>query len=181
MAGVTDPHEVQFRAGCEGSAPRTPEAREAAWLASPLYDKLQAEICAWDAEVSASGAADAHALKSSVRAEKNKGMHTGSNYTVPFLVRLFTIVSISLLISSLFHGENTTAAGAYGRGGIMLFAGLLNGWLQLSESSEAVAGRMVIEKHKTFGFHRPSAVVIARALTDVPLLVQPPRSESTLL
>ncbi|KAF7965972.1 hypothetical protein HWV62_40705 [Athelia sp. TMB] len=193
LTGLTDPHEVQFRPGCEGSAPRTPEAREAAWLASPEYAQLQEEMSAWDAEVAASGAADALALKSSVRAEKNKGVRAGSNYTVPFLVqvracavrqlqvkwgqredifvKLFTIVSIALLISSLFHGEGTGTAGAYSRGGIMLFAGLFNGWLQLSEAIEAVAGRVVIEKHKTFGFHRPSAVVIARALTDVPLLV----------
>ncbi|KZP09293.1 hypothetical protein FIBSPDRAFT_938543 [Athelia psychrophila] len=193
LTGLTDPHEVQFRPGFEASAPRTPAAREAAWLASPLYATLQEEHATYDAEVLASGAKDAKAMKSSVRAEKNKGVRSGSNYTVPFLaqvracavrqlqvkwgqrediyVKLFTIVSISLLISSMFHGEATTTAGAYSRGGIMLFAGLFNGWLQLSEAIEAVAGRIVIQKHKTFGFHRPSAVVVARALTDIPLLV----------
>lgn len=193
LTGLTDPHEVQFKSGFEHSAPRTPEAREAAWRASKLYAELEAEIAAYDAEVASSDAKDAKAMKASVREEKNKGVRSGSNYTVPFLaqvracavrqlqikwgqrediyIKFFTVVSISLIVSSLFHGESTTTTGAYTRGGIMLFAGLFNSWLQLSESIEAVAGRVVIEKHKTFGFHRPSAVVVARALTDIPLLI----------
>jgi ABC-type multidrug transport system permease subunit len=39
-----------------------------------------------------------------------------------------------------------------------------------SESIDAVSGRPIIAKHNQFGFHRPSAVVIARALTDIPFL-----------
>jgi ABC-type multidrug transport system permease subunit len=75
------------------------------------------------------------------------------------------------MISSLFFNESTESMGVFARGGIMLFAGLFNGWLQLSESIEAVTGRTIIQKHKTFGFHRPSAMVLARALTDLPLLL----------
>jgi ABC-type multidrug transport system permease subunit len=147
----------------------------------------------YDCEVVKTGASDAYEMKRSVRSDKNKGVNKGSNYTVSFLeqvracasrqllvkwgqredqyVKLFTIVSISLMISSLFFDQSNETMGAYSRGGVMLFAGLFNGWLQLSESIEAVTGRIVIQKHKTFGFHRPSAMVLARALTDVPLLL----------
>jgi hypothetical protein len=94
-------------------------------------------------------------LERSVRSDKNKGVRKGSNYTVSFLaqvracarrqlliklgqredqyVKLFTIVSISLMISSLFFNESNDTNGAYSRGGIMLFAGLFTGWLQLSQ------------------------------------------------
>jgi ATP-binding cassette subfamily G (WHITE) protein 2 (SNQ2) len=111
----------------------------------------------YDGEVFETGASDAYEMKRSVWSDKNKGVRKGSNYTVSFLaqvracarrqlliklgqredqyVKLFTIVSISLMIS--FNESNDTN-GAYSRGAIMLFAGLFTGWLQLSESIEAV-------------------------------------------
>jgi hypothetical protein len=42
----------------------------------------------------------------------------------------------------------------------VLFAGLFNCWLQLSEATEAITGRIVVQKHKTF---RSSTIVLARA------------------
>ena len=47
---------------------------------------------------------------------------------------------------------------------------LLTRYAPFSETIEAVSGRPVMAKHNQFGFYRPSAVVIARALTDIPLL-----------
>jgi hypothetical protein len=193
LTSITDPNEVQFREGFENRTPRTAAEREKAWKSSKLYGALKDEMAQYDGEVVKTGASDAYEMKRSVRSDKNKGVRKGSNYTVSFLaqvracawrqllikwgqredqyVKLFTIVSISLMISSLFFNESNETMGAYSRGGIMLFAGLFNGWLQLSESIEAVTGRIIIQKHKTFGFYRPSAIVLARALTDIPLLV----------
>ena len=192
LTSITDPNEVQYREGFENRAPRTAAERQKAWKSSELYRALKDEMAQYDSEVVESGASDAYEMKRSVRSDKNKGVNKGSNYTVSFLaqvracawrqllikwgqredqyVKLFTIISISLMISSLFFNESNDTKGAYSRAGIMLFAGLFNGWLQLSEAIEAVTGRIVIQKHKTFGFHRPSAMVLARALTDIPLL-----------
>lgn len=193
LTSVTDPNEVQFRQGFEKRAPRTAEEREMAWKSSELYKQLKDEMAQYDDEVVKTGASDAYEMKRTVRSDKNKGVNKGSNYTVSFLeqvracasrqlldkwgqredqyVKLFTMISMSLMISSLFFNESTESMGVYSRGGIMLYAGLFNGWLQLSEAIEAVTGRIVIQKHKTFGFHRPSAMVLARALTDIPILI----------
>lgn len=193
LTSVTDPNEVQYRAGFANTAPRTAIDREKAWKASKLYAELGMEMEKYDEEVKESGAREAKEMKLSVRRDKNRGVREGSNFTVSFFqqiracaerqllikwgqresqyVKLFTIVSISLMLSSLFYRESESTEGAYTRGGIMLFAALFNGWLQLSESIEAVSGRIIIQKHKTFGFHRPSAVVLARALTDIPILI----------
>ena len=193
LTSITDPNEVQFRPGYERIAPRTAIERERAWKASTVYARLKSEMVEYEGQVQASGAREAKEMKLSVRGDKHGGVRKGSNFTVSFVrqvracaerqllikwgqrdgqyVKLFTIVSISLMISSLFYGEEESTRGAYTRGGIMLFAALFNGWLQLSESIEAVSGRIIIQKHKTFGFHRPSAVVLARALTDIPLLL----------
>ena len=193
LTSITDPNEVQFRPGYERIAPRTAIERERAWKASRVYARFKSEMVEYEEQVQASGAREAKEMKLSVRGDKHGGVRKGSNFTVSFVrqvracaerqllikwgqrdgqyVKLFTIVSISLMISSLFYGEEESTRGAYTRGGIMLFAALFNGWLQLSESIEAVSGRIIIQKHKTFGFHRPSAVVLARALTDIPLLL----------
>lgn len=86
-------------------------------------------------------------------------------------VKLFTIISVSFMISSLFYNQPYDSEGVFTRGGILLFACLFNGWLQLSESFEAVAGRPMLSRHRQFAFHRPSAVVLARALVDIPFLL----------
>jgi ATP-binding cassette, subfamily G (WHITE), member 2, SNQ2 len=177
LTSITDANEVQFREGFENRAPRTAAEREKAWKSSELYRALKEEMAQYDGEVVETGASDAYKMKRSVRSDKNKGVNMGSNYTVSFLaqvracarrqllikwgqredqyVKLFTVVSISLMISSLFFSESNDTMGAYSRGGIMLFAGLFNGWLRLSESIEAVTGCIIIQKHKMFGFHRP--------------------------
>lgn len=52
----------------------------------------------------------------------------------------------------------------------MFFSILFLGWLQLSELMKAVSGRVIINRHKDYAFYRPSAVVIARVVQDVPIL-----------
>jgi len=47
---------------------------------------------------------------------------------------------------------------------LALFTGLFNCWLQLSEAIEVITGRIIVQKHKTFGFCHPSTIVSVRAL-----------------
>lgn len=193
VCAVTDPNQVQFREGFESRAPRTSEERERAWHESPLNKALHNEINEYETAVKNSEIKEAENLKEKVRAEKNKGVHKGSSFTVNYwdqvkaciyrdllvkwgargdlYVKLFTIVSVSLMISSLFFGQSQNSTGVFTRGGVILFACLFNGWLQLSESYEAVAGRPMLARHKNFAFYRPSAVCISRAIVDVPFLV----------
>lgn len=192
VCAVTDPNQVQFREGYEAKAPRTSEERERAWLQSDLNAKLHEEIHDYETAVKNDEIREAENLKAKVRAEKNKGVNKGSSYTInqwdavraciyrdllvkwgargDLYVKLFTIVSVSLMISSLFYGQPQDSQGVFTRGGIILFACLFNGWLQLSESYEAVSGRPVISRHRSFAFYRPSAVCISRAIVDIPFL-----------
>jgi len=75
-----------------------------------------------------------------------------------------------LIVGSLFYGEDFNTSGAFSRGGALFFSILFLGWLQLSELMKAVSGRVVIQRHREYAFYRPSAVVIARVLLDVPVL-----------
>ncbi|CAO1631936.1 unnamed protein product [Parajaminaea phylloscopi] len=192
VTAVTDPNQVQYREGFADRAPRTPADRERAWRESSLYKDLVVEIEAYKKAVESDEIREAEDLKLKVRSEKNKGVRQGSSYTVSFwqqlkalmyrdllikwgargdlYIKFFTIISVSLMISSLFYGQSEDSTGVFTRGGLVLFACLFNGWLQLSESYEAVAGRPIINRHKQFAFYRPSAVSISRALVDIPFL-----------
>lgn len=82
-------------------------------------------------------------------------------------IKFFTIILVFLVISSFFYGQSQDSVSVFTRGGVILFACLFNGWLQLSESYEAVAGRPIINRHKTFAFYCPSAVFISRTPVDI--------------
>ncbi|PWN28796.1 hypothetical protein BDZ90DRAFT_230805 [Jaminaea rosea] len=193
VCAVTDPNQVIFREGFEKKAPRTAEERESAWKSSQLYKDLLAEVDQYETAVKNNEVREAENLKERVRAKKNKGVRHSSPYTVNYwdqvkacmyrdllvkwgargdlYIKFFTIVSVSLMISSLFYKQSMDSTGAFTRGGVVLFACLFNGWLQLSESYEAVAGRPMLTRHGQFAFYRPSAVSISRALVDIPFLV----------
>jgi ATP-binding cassette, subfamily G (WHITE), member 2, SNQ2 len=192
VTAVTDINQVRYREGFEKSAPKTVDDRERAWFASSLYEKLQQEIEWYEAAVKQGELKEAERMRLKVRADKNTGVHKGSSFTVNFweqvkaciyrqvlikwgaredyYVKLFTIVSVSLMMSSLFFKQPFDSSGTFTRGGIILFGCIFNGWLQLSEAYEAVAGRPMLARHKQFAFYRPSAVVVARAIVDIPLL-----------
>ncbi|KAE8228542.1 hypothetical protein CF326_g6521 [Tilletia indica] len=193
---VVDHKETLYRTDMpEGSRPipRNAEDRERAWQQSDLYAQLIREVDEYDDAVKSSSNSEAERLKATVRKEKNAGVRKGSPYTVSFwnqvqaciyrqllvkwgareelYIKIFTIVGVSLIISSLFFNQSFDSSGTFTRGGIILFAALLNGWLQLAEGFEAVSGRPMLARHKQFAFYRPSAVVLARAIVDIPLLV----------
>lgn len=71
----------------------------------------------------------------------------------------------------LVYGQSNSTAGAFSRGGTAFFSILFLGWLQLTELMRAVSGRVVIQRHKEYAFYRPSAVSIARVITDFPLIL----------
>lgn len=191
VTALTDVNQVVFRPGMQNQAPKTAQDRERVWRSSNLYHQLEAEMESYEHHLAQAEQADQ--LKQTVRSEKRKGVNKGSSYTVSFwdqivsciwrqllikwgargdlYVKLFTIISVSFMISSLFYKQPFDSEGVFTRGGILLFACLFNGWLQLSESFEAVAGRPMLSRHHQFAFYRPSAVVLARALVDIPFLL----------
>lgn len=193
VTAITDPNQMQVRAGFESSAPKTVEARMAAWKQSPLYTSLIKEIDAYDNQVAQNERKEAQQLQRVSASVKNTGVKHTSPYTVSFWeqikaciwrqllirwgsridmqIKLFTIVSISLIISAMFYGEAYDSIGVFTRGGVILFLCLFNGWLQLSEGFDAVTGRPMLDRHRQFAFHRPSAVIIARAIVDIPFLL----------
>lgn len=81
-----------------------------------------------------------------------------------------SILSNALIVGSLFYGEPRDTSGAFTRGGALFFSILFLGWLQLTELMKAVSGRAVVARHREYAFYRPSAVSVARVVTDFPVV-----------
>lgn len=193
VTGVTDPDQAVIRKDFQGPVPKTAEEREKYWKNSQLYANLMNEINNYDQLVQQSEKEEAQKLQRVSAGNKNSGVSKKSPYTVSYWeqikaciwrqllirwgsrhdmqIKLFTIISVSLIISALFYGQGYDSTGVFTRGGVILFMCLFNGWLQLSEGFEAVAGRPMLMRHRQFAFHRPSAVVVARAIVDIPFLM----------
>ncbi|KAH7363392.1 ABC-2 type transporter-domain-containing protein [Plectosphaerella cucumerina] len=192
LTAVTDPAERRIRPGFQHSAPRTPEALEAAFRVSPAYAALLEDVADYKRHLEATGHADAKRFEGAVRDAKSKHVSDSSPYTVSFAqqvwvclrreawlflgdttalyTKFFIIFSNAFIVGSLFYGQPADTAGAFTRGGAVFFSVVFLGWLQLSELMKAVSGRDVVARHRDYAFYRPSAVSLARVLLDFPVI-----------
>lgn len=193
LTAVTDPIERRFRPGCEKSAPKTPEELEKAFKESRYAQKVLEDIADYERYLQETNYTDAKNFESAVQEGKSKHVAKKSPYTVSFprqvmacvrrefwllagdtttlYTKAFIIVSNGLIVGSLFYGESLNTSGAFSRGGALFFSILFLGWLQLTELMKAVSGRAVVARHQDYAFYRPSAVVIARVITDLPVIL----------
>ena len=128
-------------------------------------------------------------FKHNVRTDKSRFVSSKSPYTIshfrqvvlctkrqlwqlkghlkPLYIKLVSAVIYGLLIGSMFYNQPQTTDGMYSRGGMLFYSAILLAWLQLSELEDAMEGRDVISRQKKFAFVRPSAVCLARVISDI--------------
>ncbi|KAI3318262.1 ABC-2 type transporter-domain-containing protein [Xylariaceae sp. AK1471] len=192
LTAVTDPKERRFRPGFENRAPRTPEDLEKAFRNSPNYQRLLADVEEYEKYLQQTEFEDTKRFEGAVQEGKSGNVSKKSSYTVSFprqvmnctkrefwllfgdtttlWTKLFIIISNGLIVGSIYYNEPFSTGGAFTRGGACFFSIVFLGWLQLSELMKAVSGRAVAARQKDYAFYRPSAVSLARALTDFPIL-----------
>lgn len=193
LTSIGSPEERRFQPGKEASAPKTPEELEEAFRKSPHYRALLTDVEGYESRLQQSGHEATKEFKGSVQASKSKRVSENSNYTISFLrqvasctqrefwlywgsktemkTKAFIIICSAFIVGSLFYGQSLDTSGAFSRGGSLLFSSLFLGWLQLSELMKAVTGRDIIERHRSYAFYRPSAVVLSRVVLDLPVLL----------
>ncbi|ESZ91641.1 ABC drug exporter AtrF [Sclerotinia borealis F-4128] len=193
LTACTDPAERRFQDGFEGPIPKGSVELEKVFRESEDHKLLLEDVESYERMLHETDHADARQFKASVEETKSKTVGSRSPYTVSFYrqvlactkreieltlgdkttlyTKFFIILSNSLIVSSLFYGQPANTLGNFSRGGTLFFSILFLGWLQLSELMKAVGGRPIIARHKDYAFYRPSAVVVARVVQDVPLLL----------
>ncbi|KAK4150582.1 hypothetical protein C8A00DRAFT_46061 [Chaetomidium leptoderma] len=193
LTSICDPTSRQFRDGWEDRCPKTAEELETAFRSSASYQRILADVEDFERHLQKTGHADMQKFKESVQDQKSRRVTSSSNYTIPFWKQVlacarrevwliwgdrtelyskyFTIISNGLIVGSLFYDSPSNTAGSFLRGGAVFFSIVFLGWLQLAELMKAVSGRGIVARHKEYAFYRPSAVTLARALVDLPVLV----------
>ncbi|KAF2138841.1 uncharacterized protein K452DRAFT_320945 [Aplosporella prunicola CBS 121167] len=193
LTAITDPTERRFREGFEHRAPKTAEDLEKVYRSSEVYQGVLRDIQDYERHLEQSSYADAKEFEQTTKEQKSKTVREKSSYTVSFIrqvwactlrefwlifgdrqtliTKFFIIVSNGLIVGSLFYGQPLNSDGAFTRGGSLFFSILFLGWLQLTELMKAVSGRAVVARHKDYAFYRPSAVSVARVITDFPMLL----------
>lgn len=192
LTSVCDVNARRFREGFEDRCPKTAAELEQTFLASDAYKKVLADVADYESHLAQTSHADAETFQQSVREGKSRTVLKQSNYTVSYwrqvlactrrefwllwgdkqtlYTKFAIIISMGLIVGSLFYDIPDDTSGLFLRGGAAFFSILFLGWLQLSELIRAIAGRDVIQRHKEYAFYRPSAVNFARILADFPLL-----------
>ncbi|KAK0655003.1 ABC-2 type transporter-domain-containing protein [Cercophora newfieldiana] len=193
LTSICDPNSRTFRDGFEDRCPKTAEELEKAFRSSSHYQKVLADVAEFETHLSQTGHVDRARFQESVQQEKSKRVGAASNYTVSFWKQVlactrrefwliwgdktdlyskyFIIVSCGFIVSSLFYNTPSSTDGVFLRTGVVFFSIIFLGWLQLAELMKAVSGRVVVARHKDYAFYRPSAVTLARALADLPMLI----------
>lgn len=192
LTAVTDPIERRFKAGQEQSTPCTPEALEQAFQKSDLFAELMQGMKNYESDIDRTNYEDADQFKTAVANSKSKFVREKSNFTISyprqiwncaarninlikgdpisFYTKLFVSISNAFIVGSLFYGLGDDSNAAFSKGGLIFISILFNGWLQLAELGAAVGGRPIIARHREFALYRPSAVSLARVVTDFPVL-----------
>lgn len=75
-------------------------------------------------------------------------------------------IVIAIVLGTLYLKLGTSSASAFSKGGLLFGALLFNAFQAFSELAGTMTGRAIVNKHRTYTFHRPSALWIAQILVD---------------
>lgn len=87
--------------------------------------------------------------------------------TFSLVVSWATTLVIAIVIGTVWLQQPRTSAGAFTRGGVLFIALLYNCFQAFGELAGVMLGRPIINKHRSYAFHRPSALWIAQIGVDL--------------
>lgn len=188
LTGCTDPFEREFKPGMsEKNVPSTPEALAEAFNSSASASRLGQEMADYHTKMDE----EKHVYDEFQLAVKESKRHAPqkSVYSIPFhlqvwalakrqfllkwqdkfslIVSWFTSISIAIVVGTVWLDLPVTSAGAFTRGGVLFIALLFNAFQAFSELASTMLGRPIVNKHRAFTFHRPSALWIAQIGVDL--------------
>jgi ATP-binding cassette subfamily G (WHITE) protein 2 (SNQ2) len=190
LCACTDRATQRVRPGFEHSIFRTSSQLAAAFRLSEQWRQLMNELSKYDERYS--GLTTLAPLDRALNNEKDSLTPRRSFYTVnffrqvliltrrqyaliradrrPYITKTIVNVTLSVLVGTLFLNLPKTTEGAFTRGSVLLLSILFNGYLQLAELGNTLSGRPVVRRQQQYGFYMPSALAVARTLSDVPLI-----------
>ncbi|KAF0644810.1 hypothetical protein FPSE5266_09498 [Fusarium pseudograminearum] len=187
LTGCTDEWEREYAPGrSEENAPHNPESLAEAFRASDAFKSLDAEMAKYKASLTQE--TDTHNDFQMAVKESKRGTSKRSIYQVGFhlqiwalMKRQFTLklqdrfnlffgwfrsIVIAIVLGTLYLDLGKNSASAFSKGGLLFIALLFNAFQAFSELAGTMTGRAIVNKHKAYAFHRPSALWIAQIFVD---------------
>ncbi|KAF2203929.1 hypothetical protein GQ43DRAFT_478618 [Delitschia confertaspora ATCC 74209] len=188
LTGCTDPFEREYKAGRSADdVPSTPDRLVEAFNKSDIAARLNQEMTEYRGRMDE----EKHVYEDFVTAVKEGKRHASAKsvYSIPFYLQLWalakrqfllkwqdkfnlvvswiTSIAIGIVVGTVWLDLPTTSDGAFTRGGVLFIALLFNAFQAFSELASTMIGRPIINKHRAFTFHRPSALWIAQIGVDL--------------
>ncbi|KAF7189916.1 ABC multidrug transporter atrF [Pseudocercospora fuligena] len=188
LTGCTDPFEREYQEGRDSSnVPSTPDALVNAFDNSKYATQLRDEMEKWQVRVEE----EQHVYEDFKTAVLQGKRHAPqkSVYSIPFhlqvwalmkrqfilkwqdrfslVVSWITSIVIAIVLGTVWLQIPKTSAGAFTRGGVLFIALLFNCFQAFGELASTMLGRPIINKHRAYTFHRPSALWIGQICVDL--------------
>ena len=187
VTGCTDEWERQYAPGySEENAPNSPDTLLEAFKKSKYQKSLESEMAEY--KVALDEQQEKHddfqvAVKESKRGSSNRSVYqVGFHLQIWALMkRQFTLkiqdrfnltlswvrsIVIAIVLGTLYLNLGKTSASAFSKGGLLFVALLFNAFQAFSELAGTMMGRAIVNKHKAYAFHRPSALWIGQIIVD---------------
>ena len=188
LTGCTDPFEREYQDGRDAAnVPSKPEALVAAFEESKYATQLTEEMDEYRKVI----AEEQHIYEDFKTAVLQGKRHAPkkSVYSIPFYLQIWalmkrqfilkwqdrfslvvswiTSVVIAIVIGTVWLQIPLNSAGAFTRGGALFIALLFNCFSAFAELAGVMLGRPILNKHRAYTFHRPSALWIAQIGVDL--------------
>ncbi|KAI8279907.1 ABC transporter G family member 11 [Colletotrichum sp. SAR11_240] len=187
VTGCTDEFEREYAAGrSPENAPHDPDSLAEAFKTSKYQKQLDSEMEEYKARL-AQETEKHEDFQVAVREAKRGSSHR-SVYAVGFHLQVWALMKrqfvlklqdrlslflswlrsivIAIVLGTLFFRLGSTSASAFSKGGLMFISLLFNAFQAFSELGSTMTGRSIVNKHKAYAFHRPSALWIAQIIVD---------------
>ncbi|KAG9229650.1 putative ABC transporter G family member 11 [Amylocarpus encephaloides] len=188
LTGCTDEFERDYAEGRSAdNAPHSPETLAQAFKDSKISADLNDEMSSYRKSL-AEDKQRHEDFKVAVHDSKRKGASSKSVYNIPYYLQIWalmqrqylikwqdkfslvvswiTSITIAIVLGTVWLNLPQTSAGAFTRGGLLFISLLFNAFTAFAELASTMIGRPIVNKHKAYTFHRPSALWIAQIIVD---------------
>ncbi|KAF6809416.1 ABC transporter [Colletotrichum musicola] len=187
VTGCTDEFEREYAPGRSAeNAPHSPETLAEAFKTSKFQKQLDSEMEEYKTRLTQE--TEKHDDFQVAVREAKRGSSKRSVYAVGFHLQVWALMKrqfvlklqdrlslalswlrsivIAIVLGTLFFRLGSTSASAFSKGGLMFISLLFNAFQAFSELAGTMTGRAIVNKHKAYAFHRPSALWIAQIIVD---------------
>ncbi|KAK1082589.1 ATP-binding cassette transporter snq2 [Friedmanniomyces endolithicus] len=188
LTGCTDPFEREYQDGRDASnAPNSPDDLVAAFAKSSYATRLKQEMAEYRERLQEEQQVYEDFKTAVVQGKRHASRK--SVYSIPFhlqvaalirrqfilkwqdrfslLTSYTTSIVIAIVIGTVWLQQPQTSAGAFTRGGVLFISLLFNCFQAFAELASTMVGRPMLNKHRAYTFHRPSALWIAQIIVDL--------------